>query len=225
MQPDLADTLEAIARGGPRAFYEGPVAEQDRRRGARGRRADDARTTSRTTGRSSARRCAARYRGYDIVSMPPPSSGGVLLIEMLNVLEGFEMRARRSGVAASDDRGDGAPTPTARSSSAIRTSCKMPIAGPDLEALRRGAARRPSTASARRRRTSSRAGKPAAFESDNTTHYSVVDRLGNAVANTYTLNLSYGVGLVADGTGVLLNNELDDFAATPGAPNAFGLVG
>jgi len=64
-----------------------------------------------------------------------------------------------------------------------------------------------------------------AREGDNTTHFSVVDRFGNAVANTTTLNLSYGVGLVAEGTGVLLNNELDDFAAKPGAPNAFGLIG
>ena len=70
-----------------------------------------------------------------------------------------------------------------------------------------------------------RPGSPAAFDGDNTTHYSVVDRFGNAVSNTYTLNLSYGDGLVAEGTGVLLNNELDDFAAKPGAPNAFGLVG
>ena len=70
-----------------------------------------------------------------------------------------------------------------------------------------------------------RAGAPPAREGDNTTHFSVVDRDGNAVANTYTLNFSYGVGLVADGTGVLLNNELDDFAAKPGAPNAYGLVG
>ena len=68
-------------------------------------------------------------------------------------------------------------------------------------------------------------GNPAAFEGYNTTHYSVVDRFGNAVANTYTLNLSYSMGLVAEGTGVLLNNELDDFAAAPGAPNAYGLVG
>ena len=66
---------------------------------------------------------------------------------------------------------------------------------------------------------------PAGFEGDNTTHYSVVDRFGKRVANTYTINLSYGVGLIAEGTGVLLNNELDDFAAAPGVPNAFGLVG
>src|SRR6202008_1149321 len=70
-----------------------------------------------------------------------------------------------------------------------------------------------------------RAGAAPGREGENTTHFSVADRFGNAVANTYTLNLSYGVGLVAEGTGVLLNNELDDFAAAPGAPNAFGLIG
>ena len=67
--------------------------------------------------------------------------------------------------------------------------------------------------------------EPERFEGDNTTHFSIIDRDGNAVANTYTLNLRYGVGLIAEGTGVLLNNELDDFAAKPGVPNAFGLVG
>jgi gamma-glutamyltranspeptidase/glutathione hydrolase len=67
--------------------------------------------------------------------------------------------------------------------------------------------------------------RPGLSESGNTTHYSVVDRFGNAVSNTYTLNFSYGLGLVAEGTGILLNNELDDFAAKPGAPNAYGLVG
>ena len=66
---------------------------------------------------------------------------------------------------------------------------------------------------------------PMPYESDQTTHFSIVDEEGNAVANTYTLNFSYGLGLVAEGTGILLNNELDDFAAKPGAPNAYGLVG
>jgi gamma-glutamyltranspeptidase/glutathione hydrolase len=70
-----------------------------------------------------------------------------------------------------------------------------------------------------------RAGNPTAHEGDNTTHFSVIDSEGNAVANTYTLNFYYGLGMVADGTGILLNNELDDFAAKPGAPNAFGLLG
>ena len=70
-----------------------------------------------------------------------------------------------------------------------------------------------------------RSGNPADFEGQNTTHFSVIDRDGNAVSNTYTLNFSYGLGLVAEGTGVLLNNELDDFAAKPSTPNAYGLVG
>src|SRR5262249_36762331 len=70
-----------------------------------------------------------------------------------------------------------------------------------------------------------RAGAPVPQEGRNTTHYSIVDADGNAVANTYTLNFNFGVGLIADGTGILLNNELDDFAAKPGAPNAYGLVG
>ena len=70
-----------------------------------------------------------------------------------------------------------------------------------------------------------RAGKPADFEGHNTTHFSVIDRDGNAVSNTYTLNFSYGLGLIADGTGVLLNNELDDFTAKPGTANAYGLIG
>ena len=90
--------------------------------------------------------------------------------------------------------------------------------------MRRGCARA-STRTARRRRTRSATADPASFEGKNTTHFSIVDRFGNAVANTYTLNLSYGVGLIAEGTGVLLNNELDDFAAAPGVPNSFGLVG
>ena len=84
---------------------------------------------------------------------------------------------------------------------------------------------RPSTAIAPRPRKPFAPAIRRRREGDNTTHFSVVDRHGNAVANTYTLNLNYGVGLVADGTGILLNNELDDFAAKPGAPNFFGLVG
>jgi gamma-glutamyltranspeptidase/glutathione hydrolase len=100
----------------------------------------------------------------------------------------------------------------------------MPVAG--LMSKRYAAALRRSIDRGRAKPANEiRPGEPARFEGGNTTHYSIIDRFGNAVANTYTLNLSYGVGLVAEGTGVLLNNELDDFAAKPGAPNAFGLVG
>src|SRR5204863_1659869 len=165
------------------------------------------------------------YRGYGIVSMPPSSSGGVVLVEMLNILEGY----KRSVLAA--DAG-------------LRAHLMV-------EAMKRGYADRaaylgdPAVVSAPLRRLMSKryaatlratidpdAARPVGDaivepgrEGDNTTHFSVVDRFGNAVANTTTLNFSYGVGMVADGTGVLLNNELDDFAAKPGAPNAFGLVG
>jgi gamma-glutamyltranspeptidase/glutathione hydrolase len=164
------------------------------------------------------------YRGYDIVSMPPPSSGGVLLIEMLNVLEGFQLRR-------DDPASVHLMIETMRHAYADRAQLlgdpdfvKMPIAG--MVSKRYAAALRARIDRDRPTPSSAlRSLDPKRFEGRNTTHFSVVDRFGNAVANTYTLNLSYGVGLVAEGTGVLLNNELDDFAAAPGAPNAFGLIG
>jgi gamma-glutamyltranspeptidase/glutathione hydrolase len=101
---------------------------------------------------------------------------------------------------------------------------KVPVAG--LTSKRYAATLREAISTERARSAQSiRAGNPAPHESDNTTHYSVVDSEGNAVANTYTLNFSYGLGMVADGTGILLNNELDDFAAKAGVANAYGLVG
>jgi gamma-glutamyltranspeptidase/glutathione hydrolase len=223
VQIDLAATLETIARRGPRAFYEGPIAD---RIASAVREAGGLMTAEDLKNYRAVERTPVRgtYRGYDIVSMPPPSSGGVLLIEMLNVLEGYKPQAgdpawfhlmieTMKRAYADRARFLGDPDVT-----------KMPVAG--LISKRYAAAQR-ETIDPKRARPSLElaAGNPAQFESDNTTHYSVVDRFGNAVSNTYTLNLSYGVGLVAEGTGVLLNNELDDFAAKPGAPNAFGLVG
>jgi gamma-glutamyltranspeptidase / glutathione hydrolase len=172
------------------------------------------------------------YRGYDIVSMPPPSSGGVHLIEMLNILEGYDLGAFGDGV-------DGAENPAAlhllveamKRAYADRAlylgdpdRVKVPVAGLTSKgyAAKLRAAIDPAHARPSR---DIQPGEPAPPEGNNTTHFSVVDQDGNAVANTYTLNFSYGVGLVAEGTGVLLNNELDDFAAAPGAPNAYGLVG
>ena len=224
IQRDLADTLEAIAKHGPRAFYEGPIAEKLAAavQGAGGiMTADDLKNYQPHVRRP----VRGRYRGHEIISMPPSSSGGVVLIEMLNVLEGYKLNER-------DD--------------ASRTHLM-------IEAMRRAYADRaaylgdPAVVTAPLSRLMSkryaaqlRAGiNPERAtpsheirddillprEGDNTTHFSVIDRYGNAVANTYTLNFSYGVGLVADGTGVLLNNELDDFAARPATPNAYGLIG
>jgi gamma-glutamyltranspeptidase/glutathione hydrolase len=223
VQSDLAATLDAISRHGPRAFYEGPIADKI---SAAVREAGGLMTSDDLKNYKAVERPVLRgsYRGLRIVSMPPPSSGGVVLLEMLNVLEGFKLKA-------DDPESAHLMVETMRYAYADRAHLlgdpdfvKAPIAG--LLSKRYAATVRAKID--RQRATPSdkiKAADPAGFEGDNTTHYSVVDRFGNAVANTYTINLSYGVGLIAEGTGVLLNNELDDFAAAPGVPNAFGLVG
>ncbi|GIK82553.1 MAG: gamma-glutamyltranspeptidase [Alphaproteobacteria bacterium] len=226
VQADLADTLSAIAARGPDAFYRGPVAQRIAAavRAAGGRMTADDLRTYRAVER---RPVTGRYRGYDIVSMPPPSSGGVHLIEMLNILEGYPL-------GSLPPHGPEHAHLLVEAMKRAYADRAVYLGDPDFVAV--PVARLTSKAYAKRwRRTidparavparSIRAGGALLREGDNTTHFSVVDRFGNAVANTYTLNLSYGVGLVADGTGVLLNNELDDFAAKPDAPNAFGLVG
>ncbi len=225
VQTDLAATLTAIAEQGPREFYEGPVAEKLAKaiRDAGGIMTADDLKSYQPVIRTPVR---GTYRGYDIVSMPLPSSGGVVLLETLNILEGFPLTSLKQGSADSlhllieamkrayADRarylGDpafvNAPTTT--------------LLAKDYAAkLRRSID--PDHATPAEKLVSALPPR----EGSNTTHYSVVDSQGNAVANTYTLNFSYGVGMVAEGTGVLLNNELDDFTAAPGASNAFGLVG
>jgi gamma-glutamyltranspeptidase/glutathione hydrolase len=164
------------------------------------------------------------YRSYDLVSMPPPSSGGVALIEMLNILEGYDLGTLARADALHDmieamkrayaDRAVSMGDPD---------FVQMPIARllskPYAAGLRAAIGARATPAA------DIRPGMPAQAEGRNTTHFSIIDRDGNAVSNTYTLNFSFGLGLVTDGTGVLLNNELDDFTAKPGAANAYGLVG
>jgi gamma-glutamyltranspeptidase/glutathione hydrolase len=226
VQRDLADTLAAIAREGPTAFYEGPVAEKivAAVRAAGGVMTRDDLRNYRAVERAPVR---GTYRGYRILSMPPPSSGGVHLVQMLNILEGYRIGESRSAAAdrmhlmietmkrAYADRAFFLGDPDQVQVPVARLTSKSYAAFIRTEIDRKRA--RPAT--------DVRAGNAAPSEGANTTHFSVIDRFGNAVANTYTLNFSYGVGLVADGTGILLNNELDDFAAQPGAPNAFGLIG
>ncbi len=223
VQADLAATLTAIAGQGPQGFYEGPVASKlVKGIGAAGgiMTLEDLKSY-RPLIREPVR---GRYRGYDIISMPLSSSGGTVLLESLNILEGFPMRDLHQGSPDSlhvlieamkrayADRarflGDPAFT-------------KAPIE--TLLAKDYAAEQRASIDMAHA--TPAAAVFPPPREGDNTTHFSVADAFGNVVSNTYTLNFSYGVGLVAEGTGVLLNNELDDFTAAPGAANAFGLVG
>ena len=223
-QGDLAATLEIVARNGPRGFYDGPVAAKiaSAVRAAGGIMTADDLKNYRAIEREPVR---GSYRDYDIVSMPPSSSGGTLLIEMLNILEGYPLGERPAGPAslhlmieamkrAYADRAEFLGDPEAVEVPVDRLISKQYAA----------AARRAIDPQRARPSASIQAGRPAP-EGENTTHYSVVDRFGNAVSNTYTLNFSYGVGLVAEGTGILLNNELDDFSAKPGVPNAFGLLG
>jgi gamma-glutamyltranspeptidase / glutathione hydrolase len=225
-QSDLADSLETIAREGPRAFYEGPLAEKLI---ASLRQNGGIMTPDDLKGYQAIVRPAVRgtYRGYDIASMPPPSSGGVHLIQILNILEGFPLRESGPESAATLHLMIEAMKPAYADRAEFLGDpafVNVPVAG--LISKRYAAELRGKIDPERARTAQSvRAGNPAAHEGDNTTHFSVVDADGNAVANTYTLNFSYGLGLVADGTGILLNNELDDFAAKPGAANAYGLVG
>jgi gamma-glutamyltranspeptidase/glutathione hydrolase len=224
-QPDLAATLQAISESGPRGFYEGAVADKLSRGIVA---AGGLITTDDLKNYSAVERSPVRgsYRGYDLVAMPLPSSGGIVLVETLNMLEGFALADLAQGSAPSlhlliesmkrayADRarylGDpafvDAPTRTLMSkdyAARQRASIDPVKATPWTAALDAVPPR----------------------EGSNTTHYSVMDSSGNAVSNTYTLNFPYGLGLVAEGTGVLLNNEMDDFTAAPGASNAFGLVG
>jgi gamma-glutamyltranspeptidase/glutathione hydrolase len=166
------------------------------------------------------------YRGVSIASMPPPSSGGVHLIQILNMLEGFDLAAAGAGSAdaqhlmieamklAYADRaahlGDPDFVRVPQKGLVSKTYAQKLAASIERDKARPAADIRP--------------GDPAPHEGDQTTHYSVIDKDGNAVAVTTTLNFSYGTGLVAEGTGVLLNNQMDDFAARAGAPNAYGLV-
>jgi gamma-glutamyltranspeptidase/glutathione hydrolase len=224
LQRDLAETLAVIARSGPRAFYEGATAE---RIAAAVQAAGGIMTRADLLNYRPIERAPVRgsYRGYDIVSMPPSSSGGVILIEILNILEGYDRLAgddvRRMHLMieamklAYADRALFLGDPAT-----VEVPLDRLLSKPYAAGLRAGIdpeKARPSKAI--------RSGTGIRPEGDNTTHFSVVDRFGNAVSNTTTLNFSYGLGMVAEGTGVLLNNELDDFAAKPGAPNFYGLVG
>jgi gamma-glutamyltranspeptidase/glutathione hydrolase len=225
IQSDLATTLEAISAQGVSGFYDGPVADK---LVAGIRDAGGIITREDLKAYQPIVRAPVRgtYRGFDIVSMPLPSSGGTVLIETLNILEGYKLREMGAGSVdalhltieamkrAYADRARYLGDPafvnapmlqliTKDYAAKQRASIDITKATPWTDALSAVPPR----------------------EGSNTTHYSVIDKSGNAVSNTYTLNFSYGLGLVAEGTGVLLNNELDDFTAAPGASNAYGLVG
>ncbi|MEM6457079.1 MAG: gamma-glutamyltransferase, partial [Acidobacteriota bacterium] len=225
-QPDLAWSLEQIAQGGEKAFYDGPIAA----RLVADMAAHDGLITQedlrayRPVWRAPVR---GVYRGHEVLSMPPPSSGGVHLIQMLNVLEGFDLASMGAGSAAAIHH-------MAETMKLAYADRSLHLGDPDFwDVPIAGLTARPYADALRRQIDPARArpardiapGRPAAYESPDTTHFSIVDGAGNAISNTYTLNFSYGSGIVAEGTGFLLNNQMDDFAAKPGVPNGYGLLG
>ncbi|EDH0692800.1 gamma-glutamyltransferase [Salmonella enterica subsp. salamae] len=226
VQQDLANSLTMIAENGPDAFYKGEIARQIAQQMQQN---GGLITTDDLAAYQAVERTpvSGEYRGYQIFSMPPPSSGGIHIVQILNILENFEMKKYGFGSAdaiqimaeaekyAYADRSEYLGDPDfvnvpwqALTSKAYAKSIAGQI---DINKAKPSSEIRP--------------GKLAPYESDQTTHFSVVDKDGNAVAVTYTLNTTFGTGIVAGNTGILLNNQMDDFSAKPGVPNVYGLVG
>jgi gamma-glutamyltranspeptidase/glutathione hydrolase len=225
IQSDLADTLVRIAESGPAGFYEGRtadliVAEMESGGGL---------ITREDLKKYQARKRApvrGTYRGHEIISMPPPSSGGTILIEMLNILEGFDLAGSGFGSA----RNLHLMAETMRRGFADRARyLGDPDFNPDIPILR--LISKDYATQLRKTIPPDQASRsfPNSFdwknESPETTHISIVDRKRNAVALTYTLEYGYGSGIVVPGAGFLLNNEMGDFNAGPGLTDEKGLIG
>ena len=226
VQKDLAKSLRLIAKQGAKAFYQGEIATKIAKE-------MQSQGGTMTLEDLKAYKVVERqpiigdYRGYKVVTMPPPSSGGVHLIEILNMLEHYPIK--EDGVNSAKNIHHMAES--MKLAYADRSEylgdpdfVKIPVTGLTSKAYANELAK---TIDDNKARLSSniKPGKPQPYESDQTTHFSVMDKAGNAVAVTYTLNLNFGSGIVVEGTGILLNNEMDDFSVKPGVPNAFGLVG
>ncbi len=223
VQPELAASLSSISEKGPDAFYKGAIA-------------DDIVKASAATGGILAKAdfeqysvrelkpVTCNYRGYEIASSPPPSSGGVIICEILNVLEGYPLSYLGYGSAETVH----AMVEAMRHAYVDRNSA---LGDPDfVENPVEKLTDKAYAKEIREKINPFKAGiskdlMPKGMgESTETTHYSIIDNDGNAVAVTYTLNGSFGAGVVAPGTGILLNNEMDDFTSKPGSPNLYGLV-
>ncbi|MER8895800.1 gamma-glutamyltransferase [Mesorhizobium sp. M0676] len=223
LQPDLAASLAAISEKSADAFYKGAIADAIvKASGARGgilAKADFEQYKVREL-----QPVSCTYRGYEITSSPPPSSGGVIICEILNVLEGYPLSYLGAGSAETVH----VMVEAMRYAYVDRNSA---LGDPDFvdnpvsKLLDKGYAKEIRDKIDPFRAGVSQDLMPKGFgESKETTHYSIIDDDGNAVAVTYTLNGSFGAGVVADGTGILLNNEMDDFTQKPGVPNLYGLV-
>jgi gamma-glutamyltranspeptidase/glutathione hydrolase len=248
VQPDLARTLERLAREGPDGFYRGPVAQalvaelerSAKRDGLDPRGALSAEDLSRY-------RPALRaplvgwFRGHEILTMPPPSAGGLILLQSLAILDGFPLSAQRSLALEARARAGSSALESdevgvdARAAhwwiEALRSAFRVraeSLGDPDFVAVDVAALLAPEWVARARVQIGEAAGSGVtaeAREGDSTTHLSVIDGEGNALALTTTLNSTFGSGLLVEGAGFLLNNEIDDFSLGGGVPNQFGLVG
>ena len=226
VQKDLAQSMRLIAQQGAKAFYEGAIAQKI---AAEMAPHAGAVTLQDLREYKVAEREPVRgtYRGHEVVTMPPPSSGGTHLVQILNMLEQWPLaqwgqnsaqtlhHMAESSKLAYADRSEYLGDPD---------FVKIPLKGLTSKRYAESLAKSIDPNRARPAKEI-KPGQPQPYESDQTTHYSVVDKAGNMVAVTYTLNTNFGTGIVAAGTGILLNNEMDDFSAKPGVPNAYGLVG
>jgi gamma-glutamyltranspeptidase/glutathione hydrolase len=226
VQQDLAKSLREIAAKGPQAFYKGEIAQQI----VAAMQANGGLITLEDLQDYKAllrEPVRGTYRGYEIISMPPPSSGGVHLIQLLNILENFDIKRMGPNSAATiHTMAEAMKLAYADRSEYLGDTdfVKVPVKGLTSKKYAKTLA---ESIDPKRVRPAAeiKPGNPVPYESDQTTHYSVIDKEGNIVSTTYTLNLDYGAGIVASGTGILLNNEMDDFSAKPGVPNAYGLIG
>lgn len=226
VQKNLAHSLQLIAREGPDAFYKGKIADEIAgemaQHGGLIGKADLA--AYRAVERKPV---SGTYRGYEVFSMPPPSSGGIHIVQILNILENFDLAKWGFGSAdamqvmaeaekyAYADRSEylGDPDFVKVPQQALTSKAYAKTLAQQIDVNKA----RPSS--------EIKPGKLEPYESNQTTHFSVVDKDGNAVAVTYTLNTYFGSGIVAGQSGILMNNEMDDFSAKPGTPNVYGLVG
>ncbi|MGL4859653.1 MAG: gamma-glutamyltransferase, partial [Enterobacteriaceae bacterium] len=222
----LARSLKHIADEGQAAFYQGAIAEQivQEMSEHNGLISKEDLLNYRAVERKPV---TGQYRGYEIISMPPPSSGGIHIVQILNILEKFDLKSMGQNSAqalhlmaeamkfAYADRSEylGDPDFT-----------KVPVSALLSKSYAAGLAAKINQQQAQVA-DNIKPGNLAPYEGEQTTHYSVVDKEGNAVAVTYTLNTNFGSGIVAGNSGILLNNEMDDFSAKPGTANVYGLIG
>jgi len=226
VQTDLANSLIDISKNGSKAFYRGKLGKKitkgiSKNGGIISRKDFKKYKVKETTA------IWGKYRNVDVASMPPPSSGGIHLIQMLNILEHHNLKTLGYNSAAYlhllieamryayADRSKHLGDPAFRDVPAEGLMSKKYAKDINAKIDTHSAGSSEKIAP----------GNPIPYESNQTTHYSIADKWGNVVSNTYTLNFSFGSGLMIAGTGILLNNEMGDFSAKPGSPNAYGLIG